>query len=38
MKKKYHDIRSTKITEEELAEETIPELGTHENVSTTPLY
>jgi hypothetical protein len=36
MKKQHQGVRSTNIKEEELAEETIPELGTHQNVSTNP--
>jgi hypothetical protein len=36
MKKHHQGVRSTKIKEEDLTDKMIPELGTHQNVSTTP--
>jgi hypothetical protein len=36
MKKHHQGVRSTKIKEEDLTDKMIPELGTHQNVSTNP--
>ncbi len=37
MKKQHQGIRSTKINEDDVTDKTIPKLGTHKNVATTPL-